>query len=192
MRSLFLQRSLFVLLATLGLYNDAIAEPIPAEIIRSFYTSYLESLKNASIKNRPDLVFSSDFKKSLQENKTVCEEYATGVCGFGADGDIYLDSQEYEQGLTLTSSGFRASDSVEGEVSVSLNVYPSVSTSDGYYEKEITFKFVLEHGAWVVDDILYADHISSKVRMREEIEFYRKNPDPDSPAAKERPRAEVQ
>lgn len=181
MRSSFLPKSLLLLWVTTTFGNVAMAEPAPGEIVSSFYESYLDYLGNTSRGNRPALAFSRDFRELIEENERVCKEFATGVCGFGADGDIYLDSQEYEQGLTLQSSGFRRSEEVKGVVTVSLNVYPSISTSDGFYNKQVTFKFVLEGGAWVVDDILYADQVSSRVRIREENELYRKNPDPDSP-----------
>ena len=186
MRSSLLPTSLLVPLVALTLNNVASAGPMPEEVIRSFYESYLRTLSNPSGGDRKALGFSEDLRKAIEENRNVCEKYATGVCGFGADGDIYLDSQEYEQGLTLISSGFRIAEEVEGLITVSLNVYPSVSTADHFYEKQVTFKMILEGEGWVVDDILYADHVSSKLRMREENEFYKSNPDPDSPYVKQK------
>lgn len=186
MRSSFLPKSLLVLSVTLTLGGVAMAEPMPGEIVRSFYQTYLDHLGNTSSGNKPALAFSRDFRESIEENENVCREFATGVCGFGADGDIYLDSQEYEQGLTLQSSGFRSSEDVEGVVTVSLNVYPTVSTPDGFYNKRVTFKLIREGGAWVVDDILDTDQESWRERIREENEFYRKNPDPDSPHVKQK------
>lgn len=185
MRRSVVRKLLLVWIGALAVAEIGMAVSMPAEVIRSFYASYLEYLSRPGERNKPTLPMSADLMKSIADNDRVCKEYATGVCGFGADGDIYLDSQEHEHGLSIKSSGFRMSIEGEGVVTVSLNVYPSVATDDAFYDKRVTFKMILEGGAWVVDDILYADQVSSKVRMRKENDFYIENPDPDSLCARD-------
>lgn len=190
MLSSFLRPLLLIWSLTLCLGLGARDLSSPEEVVRSFYASYLENLGNPSLRSKPALSFSKEFQDAIEENHRVCEEFATGVCGFGADGDIYLDSQEYENGLTLANSGLRISASVDGLVTVRLNVYPSIKAPDGYYEKVVSLKLIVENGKWVVDDLSYADGVSWKVRMDQENDFYRKTPDLDSTFMKKQAAAE--
>jgi len=162
----------------------------PEEVVRSFYETYLEKLGNPAVIPKPNMPFSAEFQNAIEEHERVCKLYASGICGFGANGDIYLDSQEYEKGLTLINSGFQVSQGEDGVVTVKLNVYPSISTKDGYYDRQVSLKLIFESGAWVVDDLWYADRVSWKVRMRQENEAYSNNPDPDSVYMKKRSKPE--
>jgi hypothetical protein len=180
MRISLLGRSLLVLLLSLCRVTVGLALTPPEEVVRTFYETYLDNLGNPAVKPKPDMPFSVEFRNAIEEHEKVCKLYASGICGFGANGDIYLDSQEYETGLTLINSGFHVAQGADGVVTVKLNVYPSIPTKDGYYDRQVSLKFILESGAWVVDDLWYADRVSWKVRMRQENEAYLKNPDPDS------------
>jgi hypothetical protein len=162
----------------------------PEEVVQSFYESYLEKLGDPAVKPKPNMPFSVEFQSAIEEHERVCKLYASGICGFGANGDIYLDSQEYEKGLTLSNAGFHVSEGPEGIVTVKLNVYPSISTKDGYYDRVVSLKLIFESGEWVVDDLWYADRVSWKVRMHQENEAYLKNPDPDSAYVKKRSKPE--
>jgi hypothetical protein len=123
------------------------------------------------------------FNKTVKENAKICAEYISGPCGWGSDGDVYLDTQESEPNLSFQSSGIGFTEIKPNLVQVKLNVYPSVKDATGYYEKTITFKMIKENGRWVVADVMYADGASSLQNMADENAVAMANPDPDSPAA---------
>lgn len=169
--------------------NAGQAEARPAEVVAAFYRDYLDHLGKRR-EAKPELRYSQGFAGAVAENHATCERYADGVCGFGADGDVYLDSQEYEAGISWSSAGVRVVEQPRGTVVVSLNVYPSLAQHRDYYDKRISFRMTFEDGEWVVDDILYADGVSSRQRMQDENAHYRANPDPGSRHLREKPAAD--
>lgn len=136
------------------------------DTVENFYRKYLSPGK------KPQIEISKSFRKLTRENEKVCKEKAgTDICGWGADGDIYLNAQEYDPKLTFDSSGATVTEAEIGTVRVKLNVYPSLGKA---YDREITFRMIEEGGRWVVDDIVYAGGDSSRKHIREETDLFRK------------------
>jgi hypothetical protein len=162
----------------------------PIDTVRDFYKKYFEYL-NPKKQNlpKPRIKLSEQFQKSIDKNSYVCENYASGVCGWQADGDAYLDAQEIDPNLTFANSGITFTATEKGSVKVKLNVYPSETAAKNYYSREIKYKMILEKGAWVVDDIIYKDSGSSRKAIEKETVEYLANPDPDSKAMKKKKRA---
>jgi hypothetical protein len=103
---------------------------------------------------------------SRKKNAEACAATAIeGPCGWGANGDIYFNSQEYDPALTYENSRMKISELSPGEVTASFNVYPSDTKAGTFYDRKLVFKLVQAEGQWVVDDIL----IEGK-SQRQEIE----------------------
>lgn len=133
---------------------------------------------------RPELKFSKSFKSAIERNAEVCKNYSTGICGWAADGDEYLNTQESDPLLNYENSGIKFREVSKNKIEVKLNVYPSETTEVEYYNRVIIFLMVQEGEGWVVDDILYGERNSSRKRMEKENADYIANPDPDSKMAK--------
>jgi hypothetical protein len=137
--------------------------------VREFYTRYLgydySKMPKAS---RPTIALSKAFLAEVEKTEAACKQYGEGPCGWGADGDEYLDTQEIEPGLSYSSSRMTIREISPNTVQVRLNVYPSVKDAGDYYQKTITYKMVRENGSFVVDDIAYTDGIATRKKLSEE------------------------
>lgn len=156
----------------------------PADVVRAFYTSYLDYDYRRDLgKPEPDMPKSESFTAAIKENSEICSQHATGICGWGGNGDPYLaGAQETDPDLNSINSGLVVKEIKSGYVQVQLNVYPSISDAEGYYQITMVYKMVWENGLWVADDI-GQDGKSDRKAMLEENAHYLQNPDPDSPAA---------
>ena len=140
------------------------------EFIHNFYDSYL---KTANQNKKPHLPFSKSFQTLLDKNRKVCKEKAgTDICGFGADGDIYLNAQETDPKRTFKNSGISISEPSTGTISVKLDVYPGAKKPE-FYTRNIGYKLVKQKNKWAVDDILYEGK-SARKTIEDEIAFYTK------------------
>ena len=139
----------------------------PKSIIEEFYKEYLNSKKNQKTL-KPSLAFSKSLKDLVSRNSQLCHQKApTDICGWGADEDVYLETQEVDPQLNYDNSGFKIFEIEPENIRVTFNVYPSVKdTGDHYYLKNILFLMLKEAGAWVVDDIYYDGTAKSSVRQR--------------------------
>jgi hypothetical protein len=183
MRSRIIFLILFVM--TSGPAFTLVNEPI--DVVKDFYKKYIDYIhteKKNSIK--PRIQFSKQFQKALERNRDVCDNYATGICGWQADGDEYLDAQETDPNLTFANSGIAFRAIGKGLVEVRLNVYPSEKTNKNFYLREIKYKMIIENGIWVVDDIIYKGSGSSRKTIEKENAYYLANPDPDSKIMKKK------
>ncbi|MFZ3231703.1 MAG: hypothetical protein WA160_15955 [Pseudobdellovibrio sp.] len=109
----------------------------------------------------------------IQENLATCKEKAgTDVCGWGADGDIYLDAQEIDPQLTFKNSQFVITAVDPETVKVSFNVYPSLKESKDFYNRTIVYHMLLEKGKWVVNDLISNDSSARKI-IQEEINSFK-------------------
>ncbi|HSC74687.1 MAG TPA: hypothetical protein VLB90_00435 [Pseudomonadales bacterium] len=140
----------------------------PVEYISKFYRLYLSYNYKKSSDPRPKIDLSKSFSSVVKINEEKCKKYADYPCGWGADGDEYLDAQETDQELTYENSGITISEISPGVVKVELNVYPSIKDAGNFYLKVITYKMVKQSGAWVVDDVVYSDNKSMKQVLTEE------------------------
>lgn len=158
----------------LNSHAESIKVETPKQVINNFYHRYLDFNIKLSKGTRPKLAFSKSFQILIDQNSEICKQNAgSDICGFGANGDEYLNSQEIDPKLTFKSSQFSASEIRPGEVEVHLNVYPSVKDKEGFYQRKILFKMIKEKDHWVVDDIFYSG-ISARKMIADENELFKK------------------
>jgi hypothetical protein len=146
------------------------AEAIGArDTIYYFYKSYFSNLNagaNAKI-NPVELVYSKSFAREISRNKELCKRFPDEICGWGADGDIYLDAQDYGDNLNFANSRLKVSESPGGFVHVSFVLFPSdKQVQDG--ERHISYKMIFESNKWVVDNILYGKNASARNQIKSE------------------------
>ena len=137
------------------------------EIIYNFYKSYFSHLRNTDKTPEPELDFSASFKKLVSYNKELCHSFPDEVCGWGADGDVYLNAQDYDDSLTMENSNFKISKLPKDVIKVSFNLFPTEKSSQ-YGERVITYKMIHERNNWVVDDIFYDNNNSSRQQIENE------------------------
>ena len=161
-------------------------EPLSAlQTLDEFYKKYLNYNHQKTPKNPlPTLGFSTSFQSAIAKNRDICENYATGICGWAAEGDEYLNSQESDPLLNYKNSGIKFTEISKNTIEVRLNVYPSDRDGTDYYDRTIIFAMIKEGENWVADDILYGKENSSRKFMERENAEYIANPDPDSKMAK--------
>jgi hypothetical protein len=155
------------------------------QTIDNFYKKLL-NYNNHETPNvpRPKLKFSKSFSSEIEKNKEICKNFATGICGWAADSDEYLNTQETDPLLNYENSGIKLKEVSPNTIEVKLNVYPSEKRDKNYYNRTITFKMIKEGEVWVADDILYGEGDSSRQDMEKENVEYISHPDPDSKGAK--------
>jgi Protein of unknown function (DUF3828) len=164
---------------------NADESPGAKKIVADFYRNYLHYHFNKTPGTQlPELAFSNAFLADIEKNYLICTEYATGICGWNASGDEYLNTQETDPNLRYENSGVTFTEFNNNIIEVRLNLFPS--TKDPYYDRIIRFNMIQENGKWVVDDIAYDEKSQSSVReyIRKENAEYLANPDPDSKAMK--------
>ncbi len=146
------------------------------EVIETFYKSYLTRPFDTKAKpSAPKLRFSKSFNELLKVNEKVCKEKAgTDICGWGADGDVYLNAQEYKP-ESYQKAGLTVNEITNGKVAVSFNVYPSIKDHKNSYIRTMTYLMLQEKSDWVVDDILYDNVSSARKSIQSEIDSYSKN-----------------
>lgn len=123
-----------------------------ADTVRGFYERYFAAF--AQDVATPDIAMSKAFKAEIQKSAQACKGYDDELCGWGADANPYLNSQDYDDGLSYTNSGISLKETASNTVRVDLNVTPSVPNGS---KTTIVFNMVQENGQWVADDILYPD-----------------------------------
>jgi len=137
--------------------------------VRDFYKQYLAYDYSKTPKTpRPAIALSKAFSAEVTKTEALCKKYGEGPCGWGADGDQYLDTQEADPALSYSNSRITIRETSPGIVQVKLNVYPSIEDAGDYYHKSITYKMVRENGSYAVDDVAYADGISTRKELFEE------------------------
>lgn len=153
---------LCVLLPLAGCATSTVTEKSPGKTIekaatavdtvRGFYERYLATfVKDAAT---PDIAMSKAFQADIKKSEQACKGHNDEPCGWGADADPYLNSQDYDDNFSYASSGIRFKETAPNTVRVDLNVTPSVPNGS---KTTIVFKMVQENGQWVADDILYPD-----------------------------------
>lgn len=162
---------------------SAAGQETALEAVKKMYMDYF-GIGGRSGSGIPEMKFSADFNSAIAENRKICAEYGYGICGWGSDGNEYLDTQDPDPGLTFVNSGIKFEDHGNNFIGVKLDIYPSDQDCGSYCLKNIKFKMVNENGHWVIDDIYYTDGVSSRKKLARENELNMKNPDPDSPFAK--------
>lgn len=180
-----MQRTMILLLSTilaitLPSFSFATELKTAHETVREFYQHYLNFNSQATPNlPSPKLKFSKTFDKAIDKHNAICEKYVDGICGWGAEGDVYLNTQETDPKLNYKNSNIKITPTSGNIINVELNVYPSEKNTDGYYIRIINYKMIQENGIWVADDIIYKDGISSRKRMADQNAYAIANPDKD-------------
>jgi hypothetical protein len=172
-----MKNTLLILSIAVGLIGRTWAAdpqtPTAKTKVAEFYQSYLgvRSPGNRALK----LPFSKSFESLIAENAQICKQKADKeVCGFGANGDVYLNAQEIDPQLNWEKARVSVTEALPGKVNVAFNVYPSAKDPKSY-DRSITYLMVLENGEWVVDDIVHGNE-SSRVAIEKENTFYKSRP----------------
>ncbi len=169
----------FVALGVLAPKAKSARDDSPASAVESFYRLYLSPATHGG--SRAAIAFSKSFLELVKRNLEVCKEKAgTDVCGWGADGDIYLGAQESQPDLTFENSGAKIREEEGGVVSVTMNVYPDIKDAGDYYLRRVYFRLISEDGRWVVDD-MKSSGSWAREEMRNEIEYYQNPPRKSEP-----------
>jgi hypothetical protein len=136
--------------------------------IEIFYRKYLGSGGRDRAK-APALPFSKSFQALLDADFEACKKKAgTDVCGWGTEGDVYLDAQEFDPELSYANSGIQLSEPKPHWVRVKLNVFPSSKKDRAFYDRVIDFIMIREGGVWVVDDVVTGT-LSARKQIADEI-----------------------
>ena len=145
-----------------------------SDMIQKFYQSYMDFKKTKNNKP-PQLPFSKSFRELIKKNEKLCKLKAKGeICGFGADADIYLETQDTDDKFNFKTSKFRIFEAEPGDVDVYFDVEPSLNKPVGTNDKKIHFKMIEENGKWVVDEIIY-DKTSARQSIETEMLILQKN-----------------
>lgn len=131
------------------------------EKIQAFYRNYFDyyhKMSDASNDENipsPEIDKSEAFNADIKKSDELCTQYSDdGPCGWAADGDPYLNSQDADSDLNFTNSAITFTETQPGTIEVKLNINPS--TPEGSF-RTIIYKMVQEKGQWAADDILYTD-----------------------------------
>lgn len=139
----------------------------PKDIIFNFYKSYFSYLHSKSTAAGPDLAYSTSFNKLFNYNLALCRPFPDEICGWGSDGDIYLNAQDYDDNLTIENTHFTITESPQNVITVSFNLFPS-EKPDQHDDRIISYNMIFEQNQWVVDDIIYEHKSSSRQDIESE------------------------
>lgn len=184
-----------LLIAWIACFVPSVAlggDPGPVDTLHAFYKRYLDldhrpnAVQKAGV-SPPNLPFSKRFNAEVEENTRVRCKDEDGPCGWGADTDVYLDTQEIDPLLRYVNSGFEIKAIDARTVQVRFNVYPSEKDdeSKAFYTKLVTYRMISEDGRWVVDDLAYRDGVWVRAQLAKQTAKARAAADrsPSSPAA---------
>ena len=137
--------------------------------VQDFYMRYLayDHARTPTVPP-PAMVLSKAFQAEISKTAAACRKYGEGSCGWSADGDAYLDTQEVGPGLSYANSGITFTEIAPGTIRVRLNVYPSLTDVGDHYLRTITFRMLKRRGNYVVDDIAYTDGVSTRKQLQAE------------------------
>ncbi len=146
------------------------------DFVTQFYKKYLDATRGDSILSDRS-VLSQSARNLLDSNRIICERKAgTDVCGFDADGDMFLNTQEIGSNLNFTTSSFTAKSVSSDCIEVSFTVWPGIRA---YYDKKLRLTLLHERGQWRIDDIAWPDdkgifkpENTMRFAIKKEIEFY--------------------
>jgi len=143
------------------------------DLITNFYRQHLSQPDYRPPSQLPaGSFYSRELEALVDANSHLCDSLSRGddICGYGADGDIFLQAQEAAPGLDLERSGFKAERSGEGVVDVSFNVYPELGDA---YDRSIKYMLVKEPAGWRVNDVLFAAGGTMRQQLQRENDAIR-------------------
>lgn len=136
------------------------------DFITDFYKDHLSRSESRQASQLPaGSFYSRELEALVDANSHLCESLSRGddACGYGADGDVFLQAQEVAPSLDFERSGFTATRVDDNTIEASFNVYPDLGAS---HARRIRYVLTREAAGWRVDDVLFAEGGS----MRREIE----------------------
>ena len=155
----------YLLIGGLGLFcvavtglladKDASEKQQQVDLIASFYKDHLSQPDKQQASQLPaNSFYSRDLEALVEANAQLCDSLSRGddICGYGADGDVFLQTQETAPNLDFERSGFKAVRAADGVVDVSFNVYPDMGKA---YDRKLRYLLVREKAGWRVDDVQY-------------------------------------
>lgn len=138
------------------------------DLITDFYKDHLARPETRAASQVPAGVFySKELEALVDANSQLCYSLSRGddICGYGTDGDVFLDTQEVAPSLDFERAGFKASRVGENEIEASFNVHPDMGAA---YERQVRYVLVRQDDGWRVDDILYAPGRSMRASLQQE------------------------
>lgn len=136
------------------------------DLITDFYRDHLARPEVRQASQLPSGTFySKELEALVDANLQLCDSLSRSddVCGYGADQDVFLQTQEAAPTLDFDRSSFRVSRVGDNLIEATFNVYPDMGTA---YDRQIRFALVREDDGWRVDDMLLPQGRS----MRQEIQ----------------------
>ena len=140
------------------------------EWIQRFYEGYL----NASDTTRRSFaksyhLFSQEIEALLQENERLCATLSRGddICGYAADGDNYLDAQEWSPDINFKNSEFQSTHIKEGDVQVTFTLWPG---NHAEYQRNKRFLLEKMDKGWAVKDMFSGTQLERGMRYTIEQE----------------------
>jgi len=138
------------------------------DLITNFYKDHLARPETRQASQLPaGSFYSKELEALVDANLQVCDSLSRGddICGYGADGDVFLDAQEVSPTLDFERAHFKAERIGDNMVEASFNVYPDMGSS---YDRQIRYALVRENSGWRVDDMLYAQGRSMRQELQRE------------------------
>ncbi|MBC3875089.1 hypothetical protein [Undibacterium flavidum] len=175
-RKILLSQFMLLVICSSISFAGAFEQSPAVKLVDEFYRRYLafDHTKTQGV-SQPDISLSKAFSNEVKKSTVDCKRFGEGPCGWGDDGDKYLDTQEIDPNLTYSNSRISIKEISLGTVRVKLNVYPSEKNAVAYYNKTITYKIIFENEKYVVDDIAYSDGISMRKKLLDERAYIREN-----------------
>jgi len=159
------------LIAAIGLLADKAwsERQQQLDLITNAYKDHLSHREVRQASQVPAGFYSQELEALVAANSHLCDSLSRGdeICGYGADGDVFLDAQETSPGLDFEKSGFKAVRAGDDAVDVSFNVYPEMGET---YARRLKYQLVREPSGWRVDDVQFANGGSMREELRRENE----------------------
>jgi hypothetical protein len=146
------------------------------EVLNTFYIDLLNyNYYETPELPRPEIKLSASFQELISKSNEACAKYEQGPCGFEADGDPYLSTQENGEDITHESAKLKVIDLGNNIFEVKFNLFPSLQKDESKYQVLIHYKMIYEANSWAVDDIIYDGVISTREALVKEMEFITAN-----------------
>lgn len=162
---------LLFFIASLGLLADKAwsEKQQQLDLITNVYKDHLSRLEIRQASQVPAGFYSHELASLVAANSHLCDSLSRGdeICGYGADGDVFLDTQETGPGLDFEKSGFKAVRVGDDAVEVTFNVYPERGEA---YARRLKYQLVMEPAGWRVDDVTFANGESMRQAISSENE----------------------
>ena len=196
-------RSTFICLLLFVLFSCSFSKDNPILFVTNFYKAYIDTylvntrifnLRHNNVTTKAEAestkveffllshpFFSKSVSRLLDSNHIICSQYANGdICGFSADGNLFLNSQEWSDSLSFKASRFKAIIISPNIVEASFNIWPGFNWANNVsqcnsdtnsFHRKIRFVVIKENGMWRVDDIYYPDPDNGKFQAEGAMRF---------------------